>query len=115
MPATRKGLEDADRKVAQAARLGAKMLVGGPGALESRPSLKPTILLGVKKDMEVSDEETFGPSASLYTFKTDREAIEMANDSEYGLNAAIHSTNMERAIQNGAANRSRASARQQHD
>ncbi len=85
-------LEDAEKK-------GARFIFGGPGFVDATgASLKPTIVTDVRPDMKIWDEETFGPSASLYTFKTDEEAIEMANNSEYGLNAAIHTTNMERGI-----------------
>ena len=97
-PITQSGLTNPDSLVQKAIMSGAKALVGGTGLSPSKLGLKPTILTGVEKHMAISDQETFGPSASLYTFKTDEEAIQMANDSEYGLNAAIHTTNMERAI-----------------
>ncbi|KAF2475552.1 ALDH-like protein [Lindgomyces ingoldianus] len=75
---------------------GDKFLVGGVehnGPL----SLKPTIVLE-PKDSRIVDEETFGPSASLYVVQNDEAAIELANRSAYGLNATIWSTNMERAL-----------------
>ncbi|ORY08374.1 Aldehyde/histidinol dehydrogenase [Clohesyomyces aquaticus] len=75
---------------------GEKFLVGG--AEYSKPlSLKPTILLE-PKDSRIVDEETFGPSASLYVVENDEVAIELANRSAYGLNAKIWSTNMEQAV-----------------
>lgn len=90
--------EHADAKVMNASRQGAKVLVGGPGSSNDASCLRPTILTGVTRDMAIFDEETFGPSASLYTFDDDEEAIQLANASEYGLNASIHTTNMERGI-----------------
>lgn len=48
--------------------------------------------------MELFDEEGFGPSVSLYVARDDAHAIEIANDTAYGLNAAIHTTSMERAL-----------------
>jgi acyl-CoA reductase-like NAD-dependent aldehyde dehydrogenase len=71
-------------------------LVGGVDT-SSPLSLRPTIILE-PKDSRIVDEETFGPSASLYVVGNDAAAIELANRSAYGLNATIWSTNMERAI-----------------
>lgn len=84
-------LKDAERK-------GAKFLVGGPEYI-SQSALKPTIVIGVTKEMEIADEEAFGPSFSLYVAKNDKEAIEMANATKYGLNAAVHSTDMHHALE----------------
>ncbi|KAF2110815.1 Aldehyde/histidinol dehydrogenase [Lophiotrema nucula] len=75
---------------------GDSFLVGGVDY--SKPlSLKPTIVLE-PKDSRIVDEETFGPSASLYVVEDDAAAIERANRTSYGLNATIWSTNMERAL-----------------
>lgn len=75
---------------------GQSFLIGGVDS--SKPlSLRPTIVLE-PRDSRIVDEETFGPSASLYVVKDDEAAIELANRSAYGLNATIWSTNMERAI-----------------
>ncbi|KAH7115927.1 Aldehyde/histidinol dehydrogenase [Dendryphion nanum] len=60
-------------------------------------SLKPTLVLN-PRDSRIVDEETFGPSASLYVVPDDAAAIALANRSAYGLNATIWSTNMERAL-----------------
>ncbi len=85
-------------KLQDAGDKGARFLVGGPERA-SKSALKPTIVTGVTKTMHISDEEAFGPSFSLYVAEDDQEAIEMANDTQYGLNAAVHSTNMEHAIE----------------
>ncbi|KAI6872960.1 aldehyde dehydrogenase [Hortaea werneckii] len=82
---------------------GNEFLVGGPEmAVEN--GLKPSIVLVDSKtnkdDLKIVDEETFGPSASLYVVEDDAEAIQLANRSAYGLNATIHS-NMERALKMG--------------
>jgi acyl-CoA reductase-like NAD-dependent aldehyde dehydrogenase len=71
-------------------------LVGGPSSSTSS-SLRPSIVLN-PKDARIVDEETFGPSASLYVIDSDTAAIELANRSAYGLNATIWSSNMERAL-----------------
>lgn len=85
-------------KLHDAQQKGAKFLVGGP-EMASKTALKPTIITGVTKDMTVSDEEAFGPSFSLYVAENDLEAIEMANETSYGLNAAVHSTSMQHALE----------------
>ena len=75
---------------------GAKFLVGGPEYL-SPTSLRPTIVTNVPRDARIRDEETFGPSVSVYVAEDDDEAIEIANDSAYGLSAAVHSGSWEHA------------------
>ena len=75
-------------------------LLGGKGewndSASKKTTLRPTIVLNPQG--RVVDEETFGPSASLYVVDTDEQAIALANRSSYGLNATIHSSNMERAL-----------------
>jgi acyl-CoA reductase-like NAD-dependent aldehyde dehydrogenase len=69
---------------------GATVLVGGEPRPEAGPwAFSPTILTGVTRDMKVHSEETFGAIASLYLVDSDEEAVLAANDSEYGLNAAV--------------------------
>jgi acyl-CoA reductase-like NAD-dependent aldehyde dehydrogenase len=91
-------VKNSNDKLLEAQEKGAKFLAGGPSFDGETPSLKPTILTGVTQAMKIFDEESFGPSVSLYVVKNDQEAIDLVNVSEYGLNAAVHSTNMERAI-----------------
>lgn len=74
---------------------GEKFLIGGPS--ESNVVLRPTIVLKPSTS-RIVDEETFGPSTSMYVVKSDEEAIQLANRSSYGLNASIWSTNMARAL-----------------
>ena len=57
----------------------------------------PTIFDGVRNDMKIAREEIFGPVLSVIRFKTEEEAIAIANDSAYGLQAAVWSTNLNRA------------------
>jgi succinate-semialdehyde dehydrogenase/glutarate-semialdehyde dehydrogenase len=66
------------------------VLAGG----EPRPDIgphfyEPTILSGVRDDMAVFADETFGPVVSLYRIESEEEAIEKANDSPYGLNFSV--------------------------
>ncbi|MBS0293833.1 MAG: aldehyde dehydrogenase [Proteobacteria bacterium] len=90
---------------------GAKCLTGGErlragGEINDGFFIKPTLLFG-KNDMRVFQEEIFGPVASVTTFKDVDDAIQIANDTEYGLGAGVWSRNgsvayhMGRAIQAG--------------
>ncbi len=90
-------LDSSLEKLRDAKEKGACFLIGGP-ELASSVSLKPTILAGVTKEMSIYDEEAFGPSFSVFIAKNDREAIEMANATKYGLNAAVHSKDMKHAL-----------------
>ena len=58
--------------------------------------VEPTILTGVRSDMRVFREEIFGPVAPLVKFNTDDEAVELANDTEYGLAAYFYSRDIGR-------------------
>ena len=80
---------------------GLEYLVGRPKYLDgdTKASLKPSIILEPKNDARIIDEETFGPSASLYVVESDEAAISRANDSEYGLNACIHTRDLARGLQ----------------
>jgi succinate-semialdehyde dehydrogenase/glutarate-semialdehyde dehydrogenase len=64
---------------------GAKVLVGGKKHKLGGLFFEPTVLTGVDTTMKVTKEETFGPVAPLFRFKTEAEAIAMANDTEFGL------------------------------
>ncbi|MGH8211529.1 MAG: aldehyde dehydrogenase family protein [Steroidobacteraceae bacterium] len=79
---------------------GAELVVGGEGhpqGLERGNFVKPTVFANVKPNMRISREEIFGPVLSILTYKTEAEAIQMANDSDFGLMAYVSSANVERA------------------
>jgi acyl-CoA reductase-like NAD-dependent aldehyde dehydrogenase len=84
-------------KLVDAEKKGAKFLIGGP-SYSGIASLVPTIVTGVTPEMEIYHEESFGPSVALFIARDDGHAIEIANDTPYGLNAAVHSKNMQRAL-----------------
>ncbi|WP_068081245.1 benzaldehyde dehydrogenase [Novosphingobium rosa] len=81
--------------VAQSQSDGARLLAGGPG---ERLFFNPTVLAGVTPQMAAYREEIFGPVAVIVPFDTDEEAITMANDTEYGLSAAVISRDVARAM-----------------
>jgi aldehyde dehydrogenase (NAD+) len=79
---------------------GAELLIGGlgrPEGLEAGYFTKPTVFVNVTNDMTIAKEEIFGPVLSVLTYKTDEEAIEIANASTYGLMGYVSSNSRERA------------------
>ena len=79
---------------------GAKVLAGGRPRPDIGPFyFEPTVLENVDDDMKVCAEETFGPVVSLYRFTDVDDAIARANDTAFGLNAAVFTGNVERGRQ----------------
>ncbi len=79
---------------------GAELVIGGEGhpqGLERGNFIKPTVFAKVTRDMRIAKEEIFGPVLSILTYKTEAEAIEIANDTEFGLIAYVSSADPERA------------------
>jgi succinate-semialdehyde dehydrogenase/glutarate-semialdehyde dehydrogenase len=76
---------------------GAHALTGGRRAPElDGPFYEPTILADVTQEMTVMREETFGPVLPVMTFKTEEEAVRLANDSQFGLTASVWTKNVGR-------------------
>lgn len=79
---------------------GAEILIGGlgkPAGLENGNFVKPTVFVNVKNNMRIAQEEIFGPVLSIITYTTEEEAIKIANDTTYGLQAYVSSSNEDRA------------------
>ncbi|MDS7956894.1 MULTISPECIES: NAD-dependent succinate-semialdehyde dehydrogenase [unclassified Acinetobacter] len=99
--------EDAIAKVqshiANATEKGATVRIGGQRSALGGTFFEPTVLTGVTQDMKVSKEETFGPLAPLFRFKTEDEAVAMANDTEFGLAAYLFTQSTARQWRVGEA------------
>jgi succinate-semialdehyde dehydrogenase/glutarate-semialdehyde dehydrogenase len=91
-------LEELERQVRESVKLGAIVLTGG-GRLGKGPGyyFQPTVLAGVAPGMPAYDEELFGPVAALIPARDDEDALRIANDTAFGLGAAIWSGDRERA------------------
>ncbi|RAP77922.1 aldehyde dehydrogenase [Paenibacillus montanisoli] len=90
------GLAKVERLVASAVEAGAKVVTGGRRA--DRPEgayYEPTVLVNVTQDMDIIKKETFGPVIPVVTFKNLDEAIELANETEYGLTSSIYSRSID--------------------
>lgn len=89
-------LEKVEAHVLDAVTKGAKVLAGGRARPDIGPYFfEPTVLQGVTEEMEICSEETFGPVVSVSPFDSVEEAMERANDSRYGLNAAVWTSDAE--------------------
>jgi succinate-semialdehyde dehydrogenase/glutarate-semialdehyde dehydrogenase len=89
-----KQLASVAAQVDDAVSKGATVLTGGHPRPDLGPTFyAPTVLEGVAPDMEVCAAETFGPVVALYPFDSVDEAVEMANDTEYGLHAVLWTRN----------------------
>ncbi len=91
-------VEKVERHVTDAVSQGAKVLLGGKRHERGGLFFEPTVLTEVTRAMVVSREETFGPLAPLIRFSTEQEAIELANDSEFGLAGYFYSRDIGRVI-----------------
>ena len=91
-----KAVEKVEHHIADALEKGARVVVGGRRAAQGGRFFEPTVLADVTPDMVITHEETFGPVAPLYHFKTEAEAIKMANDTEFGLAAYFYSRDIGR-------------------
>ncbi|KAI4704570.1 hypothetical protein J4E81_001638 [Alternaria sp. BMP 2799] len=100
------GVEKNKTLVANAVKNGAKVVHGDHEKDEKHPEtneasatrLRPIIVDGVTKDMDLFHTESFGPSVSVIEISSDEEAIEIANDTDYGLSGAVFTENLGRGL-----------------
>ena len=90
-------LENLERQVTATVSEGAELKTGGTRLDRPGYFFPPTVLSGVKPGMTAFTDETFGPVVAITPFATEDEAIELANDTRYGLGATVWSTDTERA------------------
>jgi succinate-semialdehyde dehydrogenase/glutarate-semialdehyde dehydrogenase len=90
-------LETLERQVAATVEEGAELKTGGTRLDRPGYFFPPTVLSGVKPGMTAFTDETFGPVVAITPFSSEDEAIELANDTRYGLGATVWSQDAERA------------------
>ncbi len=89
-------VEKVEEHIADALQKGARVVTGGKRHDRGGQFFQPTVLANVTPAMKITHEETFGPVAPLYRFKTENELIGLANDTEYGLAAYFYSRDIGR-------------------
>ena len=90
-------IEVLERQVKNALDKGAKLICGGKRIDKPGNYFEPTILTNVTNEMDVMQEESFGPLIGIMKVSSDEEAIELMNDTKYGLTASVYSNSQERA------------------
>jgi len=90
-------LKKVETHVADALQKGAKVLTGGKQHALGGTFYEPTVLVEASKSMLIAAEETFGPVAACFRFKTEDEAIAAANDTPFGLSAYFYTRDLARA------------------
>jgi succinate-semialdehyde dehydrogenase / glutarate-semialdehyde dehydrogenase len=91
-----KAVAKVEEHIQDALAKGAKVVVGGKRHSLGGLFFEPTVMTGVNTSMKVTREETFGPVAPLFRFKTEAEGIAMANDTEFGLAAYFYARDVGR-------------------
>lgn len=92
-------LEQVEASVAQAIKDGATLVVGGKrGDRKTGFYFEPTLLTNCKQSSDIMQKETFGPVLPIATFKDLDEAIDLANDSDFGLTSSIYTQNLDVAM-----------------
>lgn len=94
---TEAAVQKVERFVQDAVSKGAKVLLGGRRHRLGMTFYEPTVMADVKSEMLITREEIFGPVAPLVPFKTEEDAIRMANDTNAGLAAYLFTTNIQRS------------------
>ena len=89
-------VEKVEQHIADAVERGATVVLGGHRHALGGTLFEPTILTGVPRTAAIFHEETFGPAAALFRFETEAEAIEMSNDTEFGLAAYFYARDVGR-------------------
>ena len=92
-----KAFNSVKKLVDNAVAAGGKLLTGGDAPKGfSAPFFEPTVIENITNDMEIAQEEIFGPVASLIKFKTEEEVVRLANDTPFGLAAYFYTSDYKR-------------------
>lgn len=94
-----RALEKVEQHVKDAQSKGASIILGGQRLPELGANFfAPTVLSGMTGEMQLANEETFGPVAGFFKFETEEDVIALANDSDVGLAGYFYSTNLQRVF-----------------
>jgi succinate-semialdehyde dehydrogenase/glutarate-semialdehyde dehydrogenase len=93
-----KAVAKVEEHITDALAKGGKIALGGKRHALGGTFFEPTIITGVKPTMMVAREETFGPVAPIFSFKDEKEAIRMANDTEFGLASYFYTRDLARSL-----------------
>ncbi len=100
-PLTRKDLQISalEKQIEDALKKGAKLLLGGKRVDRKGSYFEPTVFINVNHSMEIMKEESFGPIIGIQKVNDENEAIELMNDTEYGLTGSVYSNDKNKAIE----------------
>jgi succinate-semialdehyde dehydrogenase / glutarate-semialdehyde dehydrogenase len=93
-----KAVEKVEEHIKDALDKGAKVVAGGKRHKLGGTFFEPTVITGVRQDMLVAKDETFGPLSPVFRFDTEEEAVRMANDTEFGLASYFYTRDLARAF-----------------
>lgn len=94
-----KAVEKIEQMIAEATKKGAKILLGGTRHTLGSSFFEPTLIEGAADDIAIAREEIFGPVAVLYSFEDEKEAVERANATEFGLASYVYTQDLAQAWQ----------------
>lgn len=90
-------VDEIEEKVIKSVAMGAKIIIGGKRHPIHKNIFLPTLMTDIREDMPVFNEETFGPVMIVIPFKSDENAIEIANNTRFGLGSSIWTADIEKA------------------
>ena len=96
--ANKKAVQTTCNLVTDAVSKGAKLVTGGKAADRHGFFFEPAVLSGATADMDIARDEIFGPVAAIFAFKTEEEALALANDTEFGLAGYFYSQDIGRVM-----------------